>query len=73
MAIVRQEHFSLTAMPIQSECVQKALALSNQQFKRLFGIKSESKKVAVHGFWKMENFQSPKMPKLLILSADLKF
>jgi len=29
--------------------------------------------VAVHGFWKMENFQSPKMPKLLILSADLKF
>ena len=31
------------------------------------------KSVAVHGFWKMENFQSPKMPKLLILSADLKF
>jgi len=29
--------------------------------------------VAVHGFWKMENFQSPKMPKLLILSVDLKF
>jgi len=29
--------------------------------------------VAVHGFWKMENFQFPKMPKLLILSADLKF
>jgi len=41
IVIVRQVHFFpfLTAMLITSERVQKALAISNTQFKRLFGVK----------------------------------
>jgi hypothetical protein len=45
IAILRQVHFFLdnrTAMLIQSERVQKALALSNTQFKRLFGVKIQT-------------------------------
>jgi len=39
MAILCQVTFFLTAMVIQSQRVQKALTLSNTQFKRLFGVK----------------------------------